>query len=125
MEDFESGNYDIGVIDLCCIKIGILDKIKQKINKVLKSKKINSNNIKNKYRCSKLGNIFDFEIIQLENFLSLNNKSEKNKIEKEDFSPLTSKRNITNKKSLYYLSLHIKKNDIKRTINSIIKEICY
>ena len=94
LEYFETGNYDIGVIDLCCIKIGTLDKIKQKINKVLKSKKINSNNIKNKYRCSKLGNIFDFEIMQLDNFLSLNNKLKENILEKEDFSPLTSRRSI-------------------------------
>ena len=124
-EYFETSNYDIGVFDLSCLKIGTLDSIKQKINKVLKSKKINSNNIKNKYKCSKLGNIFDFEVLQFQDFLSLNNKNKENKIEKEDFLSLTNKINIKNKKSLYYLSLHIKKNDIKRTINSIVKEICY
>ena len=114
------------MIDLCCLKIENYDTIKQKINKVLKSKKINFNNVKNnKYRCSKLGNIFDIEVLKLENFLSLNNKFKDKINEKDDYSTLTSKRNKQSKKFLYYLSLHIKKNDMKKGVNSIVKEIFY
>ena len=126
LENYETGIYDIGVIDLCCLKIENYDKIKQKINKVLKSKKINFNNVKNnKYRCSKLGNIFDIEVLKLENFLSLNNKFKDKINEKDDYFTLTSKRNKQSKKFLYYLSLHIKKNDMKKGVNSIVKEIFY
>ena len=126
LENYETGIYDIGVIDLCCLKIENYDKIKQKINKVLKSKKINFNNVKNnKYRCSKLGNIFDIEVLKLENFLFLNNKFKDKINEKDDYFTLTSKRNKQSKKFLYYLSLHIKKNDMKKGVNSIVKEIFY
>ena len=122
LENYNTSMYDIGVIDLCCLKIDYLDKIKRKINKVLKNKKTNYNYAKNnKYKCSKLGIFFDIEILTLENFLSLNNGIINN--EKNNYVPLT-KRNIQSKKSIYYLSFHIKKNDIKKNANSILKEIC-
>ena len=90
-----------------------------KINKVLKNKKINYNYVKNnKYRCSKLGNFFDIEISSLDDFL-LKSKN----IEKISFIPLT-KRNGLSKKSLIYYSFHIKKNDMKKYVNGIRKEIC-
>ena len=124
VENYETGIYDIGVIDLSCLKIGTVDKIKQKIIKILTNKKINYNYDKiNKYRCSKFCNFFDIEIFTLEKFLSLNNGYKtKNNNEKSNFIPLT-KRTIQNKKSLYYLNFHIKKKDIKKTTNSILKEI--
>ncbi len=117
--NFETKTYDIGVFDLNCIKIEYIDKVKMKINKVLKNKKINYNYVKNnKYRCSKLGNFFDIEISSLDDFL-LKSKN----IEKISFIPLT-KRNGLSKKSLIYYSFHIKKNDMKKNVNGILKEIC-
>ena len=123
VENYETGIYDIGVIDLSCLKIETEDKMKQKIKKVLKNKKINYNYDKtNKYKCSKFGNFFDIEIFTLEKFLSINNGYKIKNNEKGVFIPLT-KRNIQNKKSLFYLNFHIKKNDMKKSINSILKEI--
>ena len=123
VENYETGIYDIGVIDLSCLKIETEDKMKQKIKKVLKNKKINYNYDKtNKYKCSKFGNFFDIEIFTLEKFLSINNGYKIKNNEKGVFIPLT-KRNIQNKKSLFYLNFHIKKNDMKKSVNSILKEI--
>ena len=119
LENYETGIYDIGVFDLNCLKIDSLDNAKQKINKVLKNKKINYTYVKNnKYRCSKLGNFFDIEASALDTFLSKFKNNENN-----GFVPLT-KRNATNKKVLIYFSFRIKKNDIKKTVNNILKQIC-
>ena len=122
LECYDVGTYDIGVIDLFCLKIESIDKVKEKINKVLKSKKICYKNIKNnKYRCSKLGNFFDIDIFSLENFLSLNNNNRINNKNNERES-ISYKKNKENQKILCYLSFHIKKNDIKKSVNSIIRE---
>ena len=120
IEFYETNPYNIGVFDLCCLKIDSINKTKEKINKVLKNKKVNFNRIKNnKYRCSKLGSFFDVDVFSLENFLSLNNRLNKN-FEKEN---LFTKRINENKKTLCYLSFHIKKRDMKKSINSIVKDI--
>ena len=119
LENYETGIYDIGVFDLNCLKIDSLDNAKQKINKVLKNKKINYTYVKNnKYRCSKLGNFFDIEVSALDTFLSKFKINEKN-----SFVTLT-KRNAANKKELILFSFRIKKNDIKKTVNNILKQIC-
>ena len=115
-DSYKNESYEIGVFDLSCLTINSFDKIKEKINIVFKTKKINFNNIKNnKYICSKLGKFFEIDIYTLNNFLRLNNgfKIRNNKIDS----------NSKNKKLLCYLSFHFKKLEYKKYVNNILKEI--
>ena len=120
LECYKTNSYEIGVLDLCCLKIESLDNIKENINNGLKIKKIKYNNVKNnKYKCYQLGNIFEIEVLTLDNFLYLNNI----KNNKKENIPLSKKENKQNKKSLSYIIFKTKKNDIKKCINSFLKEI--
>jgi hypothetical protein len=120
LETYESGSYNAGVFDLCCLKIESINSIKEKMNKVLKNKRVNFSKIKNnKYRCSKLGFFFDVDILEFENFLSLNNNKFHKNSEKDY---LYTKKSNENKKIMCYLSFHIKNNNVKKNINSIIKD---
>ena len=116
IDSYKIESYDIGVFDLSCLTIKSFDKIKEKINTVFKTKKINFNNIKNnKYICSKLGKFFEIDIYSFNNFLRLNNgfKIKNNKIDS----------NSKNKNLLCYLSFHFKKLEYKKYVNNILKEI--
>ena len=120
LETYESGSYNAGVFDLSCLKIESINSIKEKMNKVLKNKKVNFSKIKNnKYRCSKLGFFFDVDILEFENFLSLNNNKFHKNSEKDY---LYTKKSNDNKKIMCYLSFHIKNNNVKKNINSIAKD---
>lgn len=116
IESYKIESYETGVFDLSCLTIKSLDKIKEKLNNVFKTKKINFNNNKNnKYICSKLGKFFEIDIYTFNNFLLLNNglKIKNNKMDT----------NSKNKNLLCYLSIHVKKLEYKKYVSNILKEI--